>query len=478
MFTFYNMVGVYIYDINTTKNTLIINAVKDRKEKGLDLVKDPKSFTKFNFEGHSISPLGNDNYLVDNTEYVFPSQEKVICLNGAITPVMSTGKAIKALTKKSGSDFYPFFYIPETGEYKTFLGTSDYNPGSDNENSNYLLDLMAEVMKGRKHNGPSFDYIEPSEGCYFGALSFFLKEDDEYPVVLAYKSGLGITSITRKEIRRTSLYFYYKNRDIYNVGCYVRDWNCQKDEHISPNHIRGMYEAVPQIVQNDYSITPVKYKYNNTIEEFKNALEGAFKEAFEELSKQGKPEIVKPIEDLLKHVKFLLKDKVTLSEFDELSDDPENHLFYKLVEKIKENVDTSCETRPFISDSIARAGAEKFVTVYKNGYSFNAYVPGFEIDIKSVLKDSDKISGFGLCSKENFYAIVNGKKVLLSQIGNLYYRICKELEISTEDLYKGRFYYVEIDEVKKLGKGKVFYRVRPFLDENSDEPWSEKDPRK
>ena len=474
MFTLYNQVGVYIYDINTTKNTSIIDAVIDRKEKGFDLVKDPKSFTKFNFEGHSISPLGNDNYSVDDAEYVFPSQGKVICLIKEITPVMGTGRAIKALTKKSGSNFYPFFYIPETGEYKTFLRTSDYNPGSDNENSNYLLDLMAEVMKGRKHNGPSFDYIEPSENCYFGALSFFLKGDDEYPVVLAYKSGLGRTSITRKEIRRTSLYYYYKNRDIYNVGCYVRDWNCQKDKHISPNHIRGMYEAVPQIVENDYSITPVQYKYNNTVEEFKDALE----EAFEELSKQQglKHEIVKPIEDLLKHIKFLLKDKVTLSEFDELSDDPENHLFYKLVEEIEKKVDTSCETRPFISESIARAGAEKFVTVYKNGYSFNAYVPGFEIDIKSVLKDSDKISGFGLCSKENFYAIVNGKKVLLSQIGNLYYSICKEREISTEDLYKGRFYYVEIDEVKKLGK--VFYRVRPFLDENSDEPWSEKDPRK
>lgn len=466
MFTFYNQVGVYIYDVNTTKNALIINAVKDRKEKGFDLVKDPKSFTKFKFEGHSISPLGNDNYSVDDAEYVFPSQGKVICLNEAITPVMGTGKAIKALTKKSGSDFYPFFYIPETGEYKTFLGTSDYNPGSDNENSNYLLDLMAEVMKGRKHNGPSFDYIEPSEGCYFGVLSFFLKKDDEYPVVLAYKSGLGRTSITRKEIRRTSLYYYYKNRDIY----YVRDWNCQKDKRISSNHIRGMYEAVPQIVKNDYSITPVQYKYNNTVEEFKNALE----EEFEELSKQGlKPEIIKPIEDLLEHLKLLLKDKVTLSEFDELSDDPENHLFYKLVGEIEKKVDTSCETRPFISESIAREGAEKFVTVYKNGYSFNAFVPGFEIDIKSVLKDSDKISGFGLCSKENFYAIVNGRKVLLSQIGNLYYSICKEQEISTEDLYKGRFYYVEMKRI-----GKVFYRVRPFLDENSDEPWSEEDPRK
>jgi hypothetical protein len=231
-----------------------------------------------------------------------------------------------------------------------------------------------------------------------------------------------------------------------------------------------MYEAVPQVVENDYSITPVKYKYNNTIEEFKNALE----EAFEELSKQElKPEIVKPIENLLEHLKLLLKDKVTLSEFDELSDDPENHLFYKLVGEIEKKVDTSCETRPFISESIAREGAEKFVTVYKNGYSFNAFVPGFEIDIKSVLKDSDKISGFGLCSKENFYAIVNGKKVLLSQIGNLYYSICKEREISTEDLYKGRFYYVEMKRI-----GKVFYRVRPFLDENSDEPWSDIDPRK
>jgi hypothetical protein len=155
MFTFYSKVCVYLYDINTTKNALIINAVNDRKEKGFDLVKDPKSFSKFNFEGHSISSIGDNDYSVDDTEYVFPSQGKVICLNEAITPVMGTGKAIKALTKKNGSDFYPFFYISETGEYKTFLETSDYNPGSDNENSNYLLDLMAEVMKGRKHNGPS-----------------------------------------------------------------------------------------------------------------------------------------------------------------------------------------------------------------------------------------------------------------------------------------------------------------------------------
>lgn len=466
MDNFYNPVDVYIYDLDKEKNASIIDVVKERKEKGFDLVKDPKSFSKFRFEEHSISSLRNNNYLVDDAEYVFPLQGKVICLKEEITPVMGTGKAVKALTKKDGSDFYPFFYIPETGEYRTFLEASDYNPWSDNENSSYLLDLMAEVMKS--HKGPSFNYMEPEEGSYFAALSFFPKEGDEYPVVLAYKSSLGRTSITREVIRRTSLYYYYKNRDWDNNG-YRRDWYCYREENISTNHIKGIYEAGPKFLQDDYSVTPVQYKYNNTVEEFKNA----FEEAFKELSKlELKPEIVKPIEGMLKHIKLLSKDKVTLPEFDELPDD--NHL-YKIVSEIEKKVDTSCEVRPFITDSIAREGAEKFVTVYKNGYRFNAYVPGFEINIKSVLKDSDEISNFGLCSKENFYAIINGKKVPLSQVGNLHFRICKERRISTEDLYKGRFYYVEIHEVKNLGK--VFYRVRPFLDENSDEPWSEKDPR-
>jgi hypothetical protein len=466
MDNFYRPTVVYIYDLDEKKNASMIDVVKDRKEKGFDLEKDPRSFSKFKFEEHSISSIGKYNYLVDDAEYVFPSQGKVICMKEEITPVMGTGKAVKALTKKDGSDFYPFFYILETGEYRTFLETFSYIPWYNNENSSYLLDLMAEVAKS--HKGPSFNYIEPEEGSYFVTLSFFPKEDDEYPVVLAYKSGLGRTYITGKEIRRTTLYYYYKNRDWDNNG-YWRDWNCYKDENISTNHIRGIYEYAPKFLGDDYSTTPVQYRYNNTVEEFKNA----FEEAFKEMSKlELKPEIVKPIEGMLKHIKLLSKDKITIPEFEELSD--YDHL-YNIVREIEKKVDTSCEVRPFITDSIAREGAEKFVTVYKNGYRFNAYVPGFEIDIKSVLKDSDEISNFGLCSKENFYAVINGKKVSLSQVGNLYFRICKEQKISTEDLYKGRFYYVEIDEVKSIGK--VYYRVRPFLDENSDEPWSEKDPR-
>lgn len=522
----------------------LVEVIKSRKKHNLDFT-DESTFDQFTYNGWNIRPLKGENtkgyenrsFVVNEEEYVFPKAKVVYCKFDAKETFFGEGAGTVAYTKRKDEAFYPFAYVPSEDKFKLFrFDLRAGVPGEYEEslgiNSSLLLDLMVEVRKMKKDEGiyifrdpdyPSSDesdtWEEDAEIDSYVTLSFFVKEGDEYPVILSYRSGFykestnDLVEVNGKKYEKPGKIVvrdfrldYFCN-SIEEVNDYPkRGWTSVKFDKISKNDILGKYISGDYVEDGTY--IPC---YHNTFTEFGNSMMNVLDKVVKDpniklgkylseytysgfrLNAKNDRMLIIPFYNLAKVLGilqkgFVVEEPISLADYEEAVECLGDPYFNQLLKEIGSKVDLSKESRPFISKKIAKPSVIFLVDSEVNSYTVTSefspkapYIEGVEVNLMDVISDEcSVVSRFDLSNLRNFYIDVTVYektfKIYLNDIAEFFSNIRKSQRVFIKDLEEGNFKIIET-RVNKDGHSE--YRVRPILEKwDPDKYWSDKDPRK
>jgi hypothetical protein len=530
----------------------LVEVIKSRKKHNLDFT-DESTFDQFTYNGWNIRPLKGENtkgyenrsFVVNEEEYVFPKAKVVYCNSDAKETFFGEGAGTVAYTKRKDEAFYPFAYVPSEDKFKLFrFDLRAGVPGEYEEslgiNSSLLLDLMVEVRKMKKDEGiyifrdpdyPSSDesdtWEEDAEIDSYVTLSFFVKEGDEYPVILSYRSGFYkepekvLVEVNGKKYEKPGKIVvrdfrldYFCN-SIEEVNDYPkRGWTSVKFDKISKNDILGKY--IPSLgdyyEHSDGSYGPYyNYDRHNTFAEFGNSMMNVLDKVVKDpniklgkylseytysgfrLNAKSDRMLIMPFYNLAKVLGilqkgFVVEEPISLADYEEAVECLGDPYFNQLLKEIGSKVDLSKESRPFISKKIAKPEVIFLVDSEVNSYTVTSefslkapYIEGVEVNLMDVISDTRYVvSRYDLSNLRNFYIDVTVYektfKIYLNDIAEFFPNIRKSQRVFTKDLEEGNF---KIIETRVNKDGLTEYRVRPILEKwDPDRYWSDKDPRK
>lgn len=551
----FNLVPIKFCKLDKDLHKDMVEVIKSRKKHNQDFA-DESTFDQFTYNEWNIRPLKGENtkgyenrsFVVNDEEYVFPNAGVVFCKEDAKETFFGEGAGTVAFTKRKDEAFYPFAYIPSENKFKLFR--YELSAGAPCEygemngiNSSLLLDLMVDVRKMKKDEGIyifrfpdpynfpnenySEDWEEDAEVDTYVTLSFFVKEGDEYPVILSYRSGfykepvkvlVEVNGKTHEEPGRIVVRDFrldYFCNSIEEVNDYPkRGWTTVKYDKISKNDIIGKYvSSLGDYYEHlDGTYEPYyNYDKHNTFVEFGNSMMNVLDKVVKDpniklgkylseysdsgfrLDAKSDRMLIMPFYGLSKVLPilqkaFVVEGSISLTDYEEAVEHLGDPYFNQLLKEIGRKVGLSKEQKPFISKKIAKSSviflvdSEVTACTMTSEFSLEApYIGGVEVNLMDVISgDCSVVSRYDLSNLRNFYINVSicGKisKISLNDIAEFFSNIRKSQRVFIKDLEEGKFKVIET----RINKdGLTEYRVRPILENyDPDKYWNEKDPRK